>query len=534
VTGESDPPGTGPGSDEGSTDGGAAAVTTRPDRPADRSASDDRTDSSEGVAAPAETAVGSDDDGAAPSATEVTGETTATTRLVDVVETNRWVGIDAVALVACGLGVLTRQPSLLLVGVLGVAYAAYGRGGPEGEASLTVERELSTATPDPGEVVRVTVRVHNEGTAALPDVRLVDGVPPALEVVPPDADDERGRRSRIGAPGNGSSSADEDGDAADRTGVARHGTALRPGRTATFSYAVRAVRGEHEWEPLRALVRDAPGTTERVHEADAASVLRCAPRLEATAAVPLRGLTTAATGRVATDVAGEGVEFTATREYRPGDPRKRVDWNRWARTGELSTVEFREERAASVVLLIDAREDAYAAPTSDARNAVERSVDAAAAAVPALLAAGDRVGLAGLGPAEAWLAPGAGDEHRARARRMLAAHPAFAPTPEEGRFFPAVSVRRLRRRLPAESQVIFCSPLIDDYAPRLARRLDAYGHPVTVLSPDPTGEATTGELLARAERRRRVRGLREGGIRVVDWSDGSLASALERANTRWG
>jgi uncharacterized repeat protein (TIGR01451 family) len=532
VSEESGPSRTDPESGGASTDGGATAATTRSGRPGDRSANGGRTDAPGGVAVPAETAVGSDADGTTAAASGVSGEATATTRLVDVVETNRWVGIDAVALVACGLGVLTRQPSLLLVAVLGIAYAAYGRGGPDGEASLTVERELSTTTPDPGEVVRVTVRVHNEGQAALPDVRLVDGVPPALEVVPPDADDERGRRSRIGAPTDGPApAADGEGDG---TGVARHGTALRPGRTATFSYAVRAVRGEHEWEPLRALVRDAPGTTERVHEADAASVLRCAPRLEATAAVPLRGLTTAATGRVATDVAGEGVEFTATREYRPGDPRKRVDWNRWARTGELSTVEFREERAASVVLLIDAREDAYAAPTSDARNAVERSVDAAAAAVPALLAAGDCVGLAALGPAEAWLAPGAGDEHRARARRMLASHPAFAPTPEEGRFFPAVSVRRLRRRLPAESQVIFCSPLIDDYATRLARRLDAYGHPVTVLSPDPTGEGTTGELLARAERRRRVRGLREGGIRVVDWSDGSLASALERANTRWG
>jgi uncharacterized protein (DUF58 family) len=318
------------------------------------------------------------------------------------------------------------------------------------------------------------------------------------------------------------------------TGVARHGTALRPGRTATFRYAVRAVRGEHEWEPLRALVRDAPGTTEQVHEAAPGTVLRCAPRLAATASVPLRGLTTAATGRVATDVAGEGVEFTATREYRPGDPRKRVDWNRWARTGELSTVEFREERAASVVLLIDAREDAYAAPTPTAPNAVERAVDAAAAAVPALLDAGDRVGLAGLAPEEAWLAPGAGDEHRARARRLLASHPAFAPTPGDGRFFPAVSVRRLRRRLPAESQVIFLTPLVDDYAPRLARRLDAYGHPVTVVSPDPTGTDSTGRRLARVERHNRVRRLREYGIRVVDWSDGSLASALERANTRWG
>jgi uncharacterized repeat protein (TIGR01451 family) len=434
---------------------------------------------------------------------DVADDGTAT--VVRAFPTRRWTGVDAVALLAGGLGVLLERPPLLLVGVVGVAFAAYARSGGTGTPAaaetpapaLELEREVSDPTPDPGEEVRVTVRVRNVGSTLLPDVRLVDGVPPALEA----------------------------------EGVARHGTALRPGRRATFAYAVRAVRGDHAFEPLTAIVRDAAGATERVVEVTPAepTTIRCTPRLTATASLPLRGLTTAYAGRVATDVAGAGLEFYATREYRPGDPRARVDWNRFARSGELATLEFREERAASVVLVVDAREAAYVAPDADAPNAVQRAVDAAGAAVPALLDAGDRVGVAALSAEEAWLPPATGATHRARLRDLLASHPAFAATPPDERFFPAIALRRLRRRLPTDAQAIVCTPLADDYAVTVVRRLEAYGHAATVVSPDPTTDATTGGRLARLERRARVRRLREDGVRVVDWGDGPLATALERA-----
>jgi uncharacterized repeat protein (TIGR01451 family) len=422
-----------------------------------------------------------------------------TARESAAVATNRWTGVDGVALLLGGLGVVTRQPGLVVAGVLGVALAAYARSGGRPTVSLAVDRDLSDASPDPGDEVTVTLRVRNTGETTLPDLRLVDGVPPGVEAADP----------------------------------ARHGTALRPGRSATFSYAVTARRGEHEWGPLRVLARDVAGGFERDVELDCETTMRCEPRLEATADLPLRDLTTRYTGRVATDVAGAGVEFYATREYRPGDPQSRVDWNRWARTGELATRQFREERAATVCLLVDSREEAYVAPDEEAPNAVERGVDAASAAVPALLSSGDRVGLATFGPVECWLAPGSGADHRARARRLLATHPGFASTPPGGRFFPSVTLRRLRRRLPADAQVILLSPLSDDYLVTVARRLDAYGHAVTVISSDPTRRGTTGRLLARVERRNRLRRLRRAGVRVVDWGEDSLATELARAATRW-
>jgi hypothetical protein len=95
-------------------------------------------------------------------------------------------------------------------------------------------------------------------------------------------------------------------------------------------------------------------------------------------------------------------------------------------------------------------------------------------------------------------------------------------------------MRWLRRRLPTSAQVVFYSPLCDDYAPEVARRLDAAGHAVTVVSPDPTVDDTPGTRLASAERARRLRALRAGGVRAVDWdTDDHLGVALTHADRRW-
>jgi len=415
-------------------------------------------------------------------------------------ETGRWDGIAGVALaLVVGVGVVARQPGLVLTGAVGVGYAVYARIGEAPEATIEVERTVSDDTPAPGDDVVVTVRAHNVGDAALPDLRLVDGVPPGLEVV---------------------------------DGPARIGTALRPGATAVFEYTVRASRGEHEWEPMRGITRDAAGSQERTTELAAPTRIVCTPELSAGGDLPLRGLTTKYHGRVPTDVGGAGVEFHATREYRRGDPVKRIDWNRRARTGELATLELREERAATVVLLIDARESAYAASEPDADTAVEASVEAAGQAFTALLDGGDRVGIATLGPRDCWLSPGAGTAHAARGRETLATDPALAPTPVEGvlpvAVVPAVPPAASGRRAGA-----LFTPLLDDSAASLARRIDAHGHLVTVLSPDVTAGDTPGTRLVAFERRERLRELRGAGIRTTEWGDRSFPVAVARATGRW-
>jgi len=415
-------------------------------------------------------------------------------------DTEHWTGVGALSLAALAVGLPLRQEGLFLVALVGVGFVAYAKLDDAPEPQLLVERELSDATPEVDEAVRVVVTVENTGESTLPDLRLVDSVPAGLAVT---------------------------------EGTARLGTALRPGKRASYTYTVTAVRGSHDWEPMTVIARNASGSRERPVEAEAATTLRCLPELSSTADLPLRGLTTPYAGQVATDVAGSGIEFHSTRRYRHGDPLSRVDWNRYARTGELSTLSFREERAATVVLLVDTRTEAYVSPGEESENAVERSVEAAGQAFSALLSTGDRIGIASYGPKECWLAPNTGQRHRADARRLLGSHPAFSVSPPEGPFYPSIALRRLRRRLPADAQVVLFSPVVDDYLVTAAKRLDAHGHKLTVVSPDPTAGDTPGHRLARVERRERLRELRSGGLRVLDWGDRPLAVELARANERW-
>lgn len=445
-------------------------------------------------------------------------------------ETGRWTGVGALALVSGGLGVAVSRPALVLVSVVGVAYAAYAFRGRPPTVDLAVDRQLAVEeadaeeTPDateaaaptaadggrgddarmeasPGDRVRVTLTVENAGAAMLSDLRLVDGVPQGLAVV---------------------------------DGSPRLGTALRPGRTATFSYVVEAERGRHEFGPLQVLARDASGAGERERAVEAPGELACVGEYRNPGTLPLYGTATRYTGRVPTETGGDGVEFYATREYRPGDPPGRIDWNRHARTRELATLLFREERAATVVLLVDARETAYRAPGPGETHAVTRSVEAAGRIFEGLLAGGDRVGLAAFGPRAAWVAPGAGADQRRRVQRALAEAPAFADDPPEGPFLPSARLADVRRRTPSDAQFVLFTPATDDYVVTVARRLRAYGHPVTVVSPDVTTDRTAGHRIARIERQVRLNDLREAGIRVVDWPpDEDLAVALRRAEEVW-
>lgn len=442
--------------------------------------------------------------------------------------TNRWRGVGAAALVGIGAGVLTAEPAALLAGAAGIGFAAYARASPlapgpsadedspgdrpadddspdDGPAvdGLSVERSLEPREPDPGETVAVTLTVTNGSDRPVPDVRVVDSVPEGLSVT---------------------------------GGSPRHGTALRAGEAATVEYEVGASRGVHTFGPAAVIAKDLTGSVEETRLVGPETTVTCRPTLRATTEpVPLRQRAARFAGRVETDTAGAGLEFYATREYRPGDALSRVDWNRRARTGELSTVEFRSEQAATVMVVVDARAPSYAAPDPDTPHALDRGVEAAGRLYGSLTATGNQVGVAAFPSATCWLAPGAGEEHERRVRDVLATHPDLSPIPREDAMTVAAGRSRLRRRLSAGTQVFFVSPLCDGRGADLARWLDEYGYPVTVLSPDPTADRTAGHRLARVARGLRLRELRGRGIPVVDWAAGEPVDlALARSNRREG
>lgn len=434
--------------------------------------------------------------------------------------TRHWTGVGAIALLLTGLGVLVREPGLVLSGGLGIVFAGYAglarppAVGGEGDVddAIEIRRAVDDTAPEPGDEVRVTVEVSNAGDGFLPDVRVTDGVPEPLAVV---------------------------------DGSPRHATALGPGGSNTFEYTVTASRGDHVWQPAHVIAADPSGSIERETSVDAETTLRCTPALLSTGDLPLRGLTTPYAGRVETNDGGAGVEFFSSRDYRPGDPMKRIDWHRLAKEGELGTLQFTEERSATVVLLVDARRAAYRAPEPTAPHAVERSVTATARIFAALLQGGDRVGIAVFGAREAWLRPGMGREHRTQGRELLSTHPSLSPVPPSDRLFESFRedrqeelkerrIRRLEKRLSDDAQVFVFSPCCDDFIPRVARRLDAHGHATTVVSPDPTADDSPGRRLAGMERADRLRWLRRRNVRVVDWDrDDPLSVALKRASARW-
>jgi len=410
-------------------------------------------------------------------------------------DTHRWRGVIALSLAAGAVGLGIKHSSLLFLAVVGVVFAAYPSVTGEPTPTLRLERRLSNSTPRPGNEVTVTVTVTNGG-GFLPDVRIVDGVPALLSV---------------------------------SGGSPRKGIAFWPGRSVSFSYRIQAKHGKHPFEPAAVVARDLSGAHEVETTIAADTELDCTGTATDSS---LRDKTLDQVGRIVAQKGGSGIEFYRTREYRAGDSMHRIDWNRYARTGSLTTVEYREENAATVVVLVDARAVAYRA-AGDEPHAVAYSVSAAEQLLASLHRDRNLVGLAAFGRENCWLEPGAGRSHRAKAQRLLATHTAFAsipPTEEEDH---DEQVGQLRTRLPGAAQVVLLSPLSDQAIVETARRLDAYGHPVSVISPDVTDDESVGQRLAGVERTNRLSTLRKAGIPVIEWDpETPLTAALLNRSRR--
>jgi len=439
--------------------------------------------------------------------------------------TGRWRGIAAVALLAVAIGVLAKRPPLLLVGALAGAYTAYPRFTATPDPDLSVRREIDPASPADGDGVSVRTTITNEGDAPLADVRIVDGVPAMLSV---------------------------------SDGSPRCATALLPGGEATISYELQARPGRHAFRPTTVLCRDASGSVEVETTLTAASAFECEA---AVPDVPLRALSGHHPGPLVTDEGGEGIEFHSVEEYRRGDPASRIDWRRYARTGELTSMEFHTERLAEVVVCVDARPASYRAASATDPHAVALAVDAAGRIGDALFDANHRVGLTGFGRHVCMLPIRSGRDHASRFHRRLATDPAFELDPPEpartadgeGGGAPSRSVTgdgrnvdggdadgsvdarlsRIRAELGTNAQVVLITPLCDDEASRIAQRFESGGTAVTVVSPDVTTAETAGGRLARLERSQRLSVLRNAGVPVVDWTPTeSLGAAMTAVEGR--
>lgn len=454
---------------------------------------------------------------------------TVTDTIAETTYVPRWERgvVVAFVLVAAGFGL--GNVTIALSAIVPMVYVGYGFVTRPPAMALDVTRTVAETAPSPGDDVAVALTVENVAEHPIPEVRVVDGVPEAVPVV---------------------------------GGTPRGCDSLRPGESLTVTYRVRVTRGEHEFGETRLWTRNVSGSVERSASATLSTELTATGRVDSMA---ITDQTTPYPGRIPTDAGGQGVEFYATREYQPTDPLKQIDWNFWARTGEPRTIEFRQNRAATVVVVLDDREPFRKSPTRWSPDAVTMGRRATALVADALLEQSNAVGAATLASG-CLQPPGRGREQLRRLRSFLAAttpdtvdraeadagedsHGLFENVDRSGSWSApgettevdraqiwdgGVGFRWLRKRLPGDAQVVFVTPLLDDYSVLTARRLDAEGHDVTVLSPDVTSTDSPGRTVARIRRRERLRDLRRRRFRVVDWpTDSPLSLALERAEERW-
>lgn len=437
----------------------------------------------------------------------------------------RYRGGLAGTLLLTALGLLYAEPRLFAAAVVPLGYVAWGAlSSLSGAAPPTIERAFDPVSPPPSATVTVTLTVRNEGESALADLRVIDGVPDELAVV---------------------------------SGSPRAALALRPGETATLSYEVVAKPGEYEFDDPAVRVRTASATdcATLTVEADGETTLSCS---RSVADPPFARASPRRVGTHPTDSGGDGVEFHSTREYRPGDPLSRIDWRRFAKTGELTTVEFREERSARTVVVVDARPVARTTPSAGYPNGVDLCAYAGERLHDALTGAGVATSVTAVGLADSDLRggvpadelPWADSDGTGSARLVFEAVASAAdrdsrtdvpaggttmadPATADGGVHDDSTVRYLLARLPADAQVVLVSPVFDDWPESLARSLSARGHDLAVLSPDATGGSTAdspGQRMAATRRAVRLQDLRTNGATVVDWDvDDPLGLALERS-----
>lgn len=416
----------------------------------------------------------------------------------DRIDTGRWqVGLTA-ALVAGALGMFTRTPTLVIASTVGLAFAAYGFATRPPSLKVALDRRISESAPLPGEDVRVRITVENAGERVIPDLRVLDDVPEEFELV-------------SGTPG--------------------YSGTLEPGDTDTYEYTVRARRGDHVLGPTRVVTRNLSGEEERRRELpnEVEMAVEAGSRT-----VPLQEKTIPHTGRIDTDQGGEGLEFHSTRQYQSSDPMNRIDWNRFARTNELTTINYREEQTAVVSVMVDVRSTVQVHRGPREPDSVELGKYAAERLVESLLDHNDRVGVALFGDG-AYLQPALGRDQALRARRLLReGREGSEEDPHVVTTYKRRNVSFFRKHMRPEVQVMFVTPLVDDDPLEVVTRLEAHGHPVTVLTPDVTSTDSPGGTVSRVERAHRVHELRESGVRVLEWSpDEPLYTTMARAQRRW-
>lgn len=163
--------------------------------------------------------------------------------------------------------------------------------------------------------------------------------------------------------------------------------------TASVSFGLKALkRGIYKYDHIMVLMRDPFGLFSDVRRLQCDCEIVVLPKI-----ISMPDVWHVA-GHVLTemsdgdgDVSRLGMEFYGVREYRPGDPWRRIHWKATAHTGKLNIVELEREKQGNAVLLVDCSLRSHWGDGLDA--SIEHTVTIAASIANELLSAGATVTL---------------------------------------------------------------------------------------------------------------------------------------------
>lgn len=307
---------------------------------------------------------------------------------------------------------------------------------------------------------------------------------------------------------------------------------LLPGQSAQFSYRIVLPRGKHEFTEIVVTAWSRWGLASSMKSISHETTIIAHPKaepLETFAIHPRR--TRAFAGPVKANLGGQGLDFFGCRSYVPGDDVRRINWRAYARQDNLIINEYELERLADVSIIVDARLQAHCQLGDD--TTFDYSLRAAASLTRHFLRVGNIVGLLVYGDLVHWVFPGVGKiQERKILDALSSAYAAEKEVFEDLRMIPT-------RLFPAQSQLVFISPLIDDDDVEVIALLIDRGYSIILVCPhaaaweaEQMGSSSSAQVAARMASLRRslfLDSLIRTGTRIVNWDiTKPLAYAIER------
>ncbi|WP_297510204.1 DUF58 domain-containing protein [Thermococcus sp.] len=301
---------------------------------------------------------------------------------------------------------------------------------------------------------------------------------------------------------------------------------LNPGEEGVLKYTVRMKRGIHTFERVEVIYKDPFGFFSIEAYADAFTEVIGVPVLyDVETPYSTRG-TKITVGPLPSPLVGEGLEFHAVREYRPGDPLKIINWKATARTGKIMANEFESERKVDVVFIVDA--SASNGPVFD------YLIRAAASLMLNALNDGTSFGLLLAEEIPLWVRVDYGKRHFFKCIDFLS-----TAKPDKNNLIAYQVEHLVKRAFPPRAQILYFSPLITDESRRALKILAEHNYRVVVISPNPNSvyepkgeEEELAMRLVEARRKATLKSLSGYGL-IVDWNvKKPLKSAIAEAMSR--